>query len=71
MELTGRDWSTAWLRPPSLGFQIYAMEVCAGRRERGRLLFKGLGRAVARGGGKRAEQGGGGGEIRVGPAWRV
>ena len=26
MDVTGRDWSTAWLRPPSLGFQIYAME---------------------------------------------
>uniref|UniRef100_A0A7S4F4T9 protein disulfide-isomerase n=1 Tax=Chrysotila carterae TaxID=13221 RepID=A0A7S4F4T9_CHRCT len=26
MTPTGRDWSTAWLRPPSLGFQIYAME---------------------------------------------
>ena len=21
-----RDWSTAWLRPPQLGFQIYHME---------------------------------------------
>ena len=26
MELTGRDWSAAWLRPPSLGFEIYAMQ---------------------------------------------
>ena len=26
MEITGRNWSTAWLRPPQLGFQIYAME---------------------------------------------
>ena len=26
MQLTGRDWSVAWLRPPSLGFEIYAME---------------------------------------------
>lgn len=26
MDVTGRDWSTAWLRPPSLGFQIYAMD---------------------------------------------
>ena len=26
MELTGRNWSTAWLKPPSLGFKIYAME---------------------------------------------
>jgi len=26
MDATGRDWSTAWLAPPSLGFQIYAME---------------------------------------------
>ncbi|KAL1526390.1 hypothetical protein AB1Y20_015103 [Prymnesium parvum] len=26
MDITGRDWSMAWLRPPSLGFQIYAME---------------------------------------------
>ena len=26
MEITGRNWSTAWLKPPSLGFQIYAMK---------------------------------------------
>mmetsp|Transcript_46178 Transcript_46178/g.76352 ORF Transcript_46178/g.76352 Transcript_46178/m.76352 type:complete len:515 (-) Transcript_46178:82-1626(-) len=26
MDVTGRNWSMAWLRPPSLGFQIYAME---------------------------------------------
>jgi len=26
MEITGRDWNMAWLKPPSLGFQIYAME---------------------------------------------
>ena len=26
MEVAGRDWGTAWLRPPSLGFQIYAIE---------------------------------------------
>ena len=26
VDATGRDWSTAWLAPPSLGFQIYAME---------------------------------------------
>jgi hypothetical protein len=26
MKLTGRDWSAAWLRPPSLGFEIYAMQ---------------------------------------------
>lgn len=26
MDITGRDWSMAWLKPPSLGFQIYAME---------------------------------------------
>ena len=22
MDLTGRDWNTAWLKPPSLGFQV-------------------------------------------------
>jgi len=26
MKLTGRDWNTAWLKPPSLGFEIYAMQ---------------------------------------------
>ena len=26
MKLTGRDWSAAWLAPPSLGFEIYAMQ---------------------------------------------
>ena len=30
MELTGRNWSTAWLKPPSLGFQIYSMEARGG-----------------------------------------
>ena len=30
MDLTGRNWSTAWLKPPSLGFQIYAMEARGG-----------------------------------------
>jgi len=32
MDLTGRNWSTAWLRPPSLGFQIYAMEARGGEQ---------------------------------------
>ncbi len=32
MELTGRNWSTAWLKPPSLGFQIYAMEARGGEK---------------------------------------
>ena len=30
MDITGRDWRQAWLKPPSLGFQIYAMEVRQG-----------------------------------------
>jgi len=32
MDLTGRNWSTAWLKPPSLGFQIYAMEARGGEK---------------------------------------
>ena len=32
MELTGRNWSTAWLKPPQLGFQIYAMEARGGEQ---------------------------------------
>ena len=32
MEMTGRNWSTAWLKPPSLGFQIYAMEARGGEQ---------------------------------------
>ena len=32
MEITGRNWSTAWLKPPSLGFQIYAMEARGGEK---------------------------------------
>jgi len=32
MEITGRNWSTAWLKPPSLGFQIYAMEARGGEQ---------------------------------------
>ena len=38
MDITGRDWRQAWLKPPSLGFQIYAMEVRqgCGRWGRGR-----------------------------------
>jgi hypothetical protein len=30
MAMTGRNWSMAWLKPPSLGFQIYAMEARGG-----------------------------------------
>jgi len=31
-EATGRNWSTAWLKPPSLGFTIYAMEARGGEK---------------------------------------
>ena len=31
-EATGRNWSTAWLKPPSLGFNIYAMEARGGEK---------------------------------------
>jgi hypothetical protein len=26
MELTGRDWEMAWLRPPQLGFSVFSLE---------------------------------------------
>jgi hypothetical protein len=32
MDITGRNWATAWLRPPSLGFQIYAMQARGGEK---------------------------------------
>lgn len=31
-EATGRNWSSAWLKPPSLGFTIYAMEARGGEK---------------------------------------
>lgn len=32
MEITGRNWNTAWLKPPSMGFQVMAMQARGGEK---------------------------------------